>query len=276
MRSFPILGVLMCGLLLGGGMASAQDAPQTTPEVAALTGPEILKKSAAAYAALTTYSGTTTVVSKAEFEDSTLDQTAEARVRFERPGKMRVAGRDAGGSMDLDGTPFKIVSDGRKTWMLWELDPENTWEDAPSVERAVAAMTGVASGAPTTIPAALMNFEWHNPFANNEKSVMQGRETSGGFECYKVVQELDRSTRTLWVDTQNFLLRRLQIEKTEAQIAAAQQARLEADKKAGRQQPDFGDIPVRFKHSLDIETFAIESLNEPLDEALFQDPTTKK
>src|SRR5262249_10525345 len=115
---------------------------------AAMSGQDVLQRSADADGALKTYVGTTTIRSTAQFGGRKLEQTATAKIRFSRPGKLRIDGK-----MTM-GQPFTIISDGTNTWLSRGFTRGGAFEKAQSTEMAIAAMTGVAARAPTTIPAA--------------------------------------------------------------------------------------------------------------------------
>src|SRR5690349_1522350 len=99
-------------LLLWAGSAARAD----------LNGAQVLSKCEQAYAALTSYTGTTTVSSKAQFGARSLDQTATARITFASPGKIYIAGKDTGGHA------FTIISNGAATWSAWELRNNGEFE----------------------------------------------------------------------------------------------------------------------------------------------------
>ncbi len=69
-----------------------------------MTGDEILKESAATYASLKSYVGTTVVRSKAEIGDTKLDQTSKAGIVFSRPSNFRIEGKMT------HGASFTIIS----------------------------------------------------------------------------------------------------------------------------------------------------------------------
>src|SRR5947209_7806854 len=66
----------------------------TARGAAGMSGPQLLRMSAAAYAALHSYSGTTTVHSEVRLGQSKVAQSATAAVRFQRPAKIRIEGKD--------------------------------------------------------------------------------------------------------------------------------------------------------------------------------------
>jgi outer membrane lipoprotein-sorting protein len=232
-----------------------------TPET---DGAEILEKSARAYALLDSYVGTTTVQGVAEFAGGRLDQTATARIVFTRPAKIRIEGKDASEH------PYAIVSDGVDTWTSWKIRNDGAFEKATSLELAIAAMTGVAQGAPTTIPGALLRLAWGNPFVPGSDVHSDGQEAVEGAVCYKVVQRSRVGKTTFWVDTRSFLLRRMKVEHTQDEIAEAAKMAEAATKAIGKSSP----LPdTTLKSSENDHFFVIEKINSPVDSRLFSDPT---
>jgi len=227
-------------------------------------GAAILEKSARAYALLNSYVGTTTVRGIAQFAEGRLDQTATARIVFTRPAKIRIEGKDASEH------PYAIVSDGVDTWTSWKIRNEGAFEKAPSLEMAIAALTGVAQGAPTTIPGALLRLAWGNPLVPGGEARSDGQEAVGGSACYKVTQRSRVGKTTFWVDAKSFLLRRMKEEHTQEEIAEATRMAEAATKTIGKSSP----LPdMAMKSSENDHFFVIERINSPVDSSLFTDPT---
>lgn len=237
------------------------------------TGPEILQKCAAAYAALHSYVGMTATSSTitmlpaaggpaagAGTRANTLTQTASARIQFSRPGKFRVEGLDTGG------LAFAIVSDGKKNWLSCAFKDHGAFVEQDSPETAISSMTGVAAGAPTTIPALLMKLNWGFPFNNTETATLAGHETVVGVDCYKIVQSSDTETQTFWVDSHTFLLRQTQSEQSQEQLAAMD--RFIAANGGGVE----AALPA-IKSRSSMEFFVVQSVDAEPAAALFADPT---
>src|SRR5437879_6002727 len=96
--------------------------------VAEISGEEVLRRSADAYATLTAYTGTTTVNSKSQFDGRELVRKATAQITFTRPDKIHITGQDASGHA------FAIISDGPNTWSSWAIQNQGAFERAKSVE----------------------------------------------------------------------------------------------------------------------------------------------
>jgi len=181
---------------------------------AEMSGTQLLQKSAAAYAALRSYAGTTQVRSEVQVGPTKVAQSATAAVRFQRPGQIRIEGKDA------TGRPYSIVSDGRVTWSAPTSRTNPASQKLPNVEMAIVGLTGIAIGAPATVPAALMNLRWGNPFTHRVGSRRLPDERIAGHDCYKVLHTDANTTRTYWIDRGTLLLRRMKEEQNARQLSA--------------------------------------------------------
>jgi outer membrane lipoprotein-sorting protein len=231
-------------LLALAGMAVVPSAE--LPAEIELSANEVIAKSEAAYAAVKTYYGTTTVRRTTDFGDRKRDEVSTAKITFVRPGKVRIRGKTA------DGHPFMIVSDGTKTWTSWALRNKGEFEEVKSVRSA--GMGGVALGAAEGIPAALMKgdgaqFFGDYPFFVPRRSPTKvaGLEKIDGNVCYELAAKNPKfGNVTLWIDAKSFLLRQMKSESTHV-----------------------GPI----KSISSIFSFTIDKVDDPVDERLFADPT---
>jgi len=247
-------------------------------EGAELTASEVLAKSDAAYAAVKTYVGVTTVRAKTDMGAMKLEQAATAKVTFMRPGKIRIEGKAAGFAPGMEGPAYGIVSDGKTTWKSLALMNNGAYSEVKNI--AMAGVAGVALGAAEGIPAALMKSEgaWtarHDPFAvpSLSETKLAGHETIDSADCYKLVAihpELGKVT--LWIDAKSFLLRQMTKELTGAQLAAAVQKASEAMKGAG---PALPANMAAIKSKSDMFSFAIEKVDGSVDAKLFTNPMKK-
>jgi hypothetical protein len=181
---------------------------------AELSGPQLLRRSAAAYTALRSYTGTTTVRSEVKRAGRSIARTASASIRFHRPGTIRIEGTD------VTGRPFRIVSDGRTTWSAPTSRANPARQRMPNLQAAVAGLTAVSLGAAATVPAALLNFRWGNPFPRGDGSRRGPDQRIDGHPCYQVVDADARIARRYWIDRRSFLLRQMTEEQNARQLAA--------------------------------------------------------
>ena len=277
-RSFKECPMTMLLLLAGISILPGEPVLAENPDT--ITAPEVLKKSEAAYAAVKTYIGTTTVRSKADFGATAIEQTSTAKVTFMRPGKVHVAGRTASRDPSgKDGHPFAIVSDGAKTWKSFAIQNKGAFSEVRNI--SMAGMGGVAHGAAEGIPAALMKSDgtWVGGsdlfiVPRLSPTTLNGREKIDGADCYKLVAKNPQlGDVTMWIDAKSFLLRQTRRDMSESQHAAQKKSVEEALQKAGQQPPAVPANPI--KSSSAVMTFTIDQVDGPVNEKLFVDPTKK-
>jgi hypothetical protein len=182
-----------------------------TAQPTELTGDEILAKSAKTYRELKAFRGDSKVTSSSTISikgaaPQTSERSAQASFNFQRGAFFIIKGLDTGGG------PFSIDNWGTKTTMTTNFTGKETTENVEDVEMGVAGMTGVAAGAPTTIPALLLDSNWGYPYRTKGSiAKLEGHETLQGHDCYKVSQPLSQlnSVSTFWIDSQSFLLRQM-------------------------------------------------------------------
>lgn len=183
---------------------------------AEMTGEQVLRQSAAVYATLKQYAGTTTVTAHVRGSGQEITQAATAKITFARPDQVRIDGTM------VSGDAFSITSDGKKTWVSNSLINHGAQEAVKNLRWVLTSFTGAALGAPAPVAAALMNLDHPgSPFGEFWDSQLQGREKIGDNECYKVVRSTREETVTYWIDVKTFLLRQLREEQTPEQLAAA-------------------------------------------------------
>ena len=255
---------------------------------AEMSGRELLEKSAAAYGALESYAGTTVVISVFAMGEEKLAQTSSAKIQFSR-SKLPIAGLNTKrledalqlkpkiriDGLDTQGGKFAIVG-GSKTWQSTKALKDGAWEEAQSLELAVAAMTGIAMHAPTLVPAALLKLNWGYPFTQIENAELEGRDRIDNADCYRVVSDTYLSKRTFWVDSQNFLLRQMKDERDEDHMANMM-SRAPKLPKVEQEKMDAARAGIaKIKSMMLLHVFAISSVDKPIDEAVFEDPTQVK
>ncbi len=268
--------LLLAGVVIFSGQVLAAD-------IAEMSASDVIKKSEAAYAAVKTYVGTTTMRVKADAGGKKLDQVSTAKVTFQRPGKIRIEGKS--GIMDISGKgghPYAIVSDGKTTWKSTTIQNNGAFSEVQNLQMAGASVLslGVAEG----IPAALMKSDGamtagHDPFAvaRTSDTKVTGHETIDGADCYKLLAKHPQlGDVTLWIDSKSFFLRQMTRETSEAQLAAAKTSAEEAMKKIGQAMPTRVANAPAVKSKNDVFSFTIDKVDAPLDQRLFSDPTKKQ
>ena len=199
---------------------------------------------------------------------SLFSRSAMARVTFLSPDRIRIDGKDSGGSA------FAIVSDGAITWVSWEVKNRGAFEPADSLENAIASMTGIANAAPTVIPSALLKLKWGFPFARSGGTSAVEKENIRGIDCYKVSVDQPEKKTTYWLDAKNYLLLQMKEEQDEQQTARMRKMMETHLAKTLQQEgiplPKFNLTSLEIMHS-----FTIDGINIPVDPELFRIPTSK-
>ncbi len=226
---FLLLGCV-CATTVHLPLAHAQDDAPTaaTPAVVAvgatLTAAQIIEKSRQTYAAFSVYEGSCSVVSDASITvgDGAPTQnvsSASAKIEFVRDKYLSVEGVDAGGS------PFKAlwtpgeayieqVRRGATIAAAGKIARSDYKDEATlsASDSMIAGLTGFTGEAGSTIPAALQNDSWSNPFPleKSQLELLPSRDL-GTVACYVVqatMSKLNR-VRTYYIEQKTFLLRRM-------------------------------------------------------------------
>ncbi len=175
-----------------------------------LTAAQIAERCKNAYAALTSYQVTSSVVSQSITAADSQAHTwnTSATIRFVRPGKIHAEGTD------MSGQPFAYVSDGVGTEETDETQ-KGRWEKENS-EMAIASVTGIAQSAATTIPALLLNTRGGGaPLPRTVGKTLSPEvteDTLNGQACYVLTAHLETpelaEITSLWIDEKTYLVRR--------------------------------------------------------------------
>ena len=208
-------------------IARAQDAAVTAPMTAA----QILEKSRQTYAGFSSYKGSCSVVSDGVFAQGDEAPTqnvssASAQIEFARGQRLSVEGVDMGGS------PFKAQWTPRETWLEQVVGrgPDNSKpgetkreiikadDGLQPIEALLGGLSGFTGGVGSTIPAALQDHIWSNPFPGPKSQLkLLPSRNLGNVACYVIeatAPELNRVT-TYWIEQKTFLLRRMTEEQGE-------------------------------------------------------------
>lgn len=205
-------GLLACVLAAGASPATA------------ISGPQVLSRCEKAYRAIRSYQGTTQISSRSSRPGGPVQvMSTHARIRYARPGKIRVEGTFPSfpGSKETVPCTFTIASNGIQTSERWTVEG-NVWKKSDSVEDAVATFTGVSLGACTTIPALLFSMEWGrlwSPKTQVQQAVTIERVQ--GVKAYRVDFSGRFSKTTVWIDTRTFLLLKLRELRDDDKLVAA-------------------------------------------------------
>jgi hypothetical protein len=276
-----LLGVALVSLAAFNAPASSQPPTNGTPAakeivlpmppapdpVKAKAGQELLGKSRAAYAALTSYQGTTRTDNKTLIDGQPMPgQSGTAKIAWEKPDLLSVTGTDA------SQYPYSILGNKQGAWYKWPLDNKGEWQER-SLELGIASMTGVARMAPTTIPMLLLG-KPDIAFRHSENIALEKEDVLDGHPCFKLTAVGRESTRSWWIDKSSFLLRRIEESYSELQ-SQKKLAQLEASmKKFAAQNPQFdaADMHIDMTFVSDTQEFDIQGINQPIDAQVFAFP----
>jgi outer membrane lipoprotein-sorting protein len=180
-------------------VATFGPAPQASAE---LTGAQVLQRCERTYRSLKSYRGTTRVLTRGMFSGENATYKTHAIVQYVKPGKIRVEGA----LMDAAG-PFAFVSDGRSTWQT-AIGEAGVWEQAQSVEMAIATFTRVSLNAATTIPTILVGTQ-----LGGLLSTLRAVNISNAIIDHKPTYRVDATgptgNATIWIDRKTFLLAKI-------------------------------------------------------------------
>ncbi|HEY5041682.1 MAG TPA: sigma-70 family RNA polymerase sigma factor [Verrucomicrobiae bacterium] len=194
---------ITAGILLAGGavtVAISQTGGDKLPPN------EILQKSQAAYAALTSYSDDGTCVSV--LNGTTITHTFS--IKLGRPDFYRVEWQQSSASAGYTSTGEKeiIWSAGKGDFleMLGKARKE------ASKESAFATAAGISGRASVTIPGTFFSVNSVNDLGGSTASAIQKADAKvGEVDCYVFTSELKGRTKTVWIGKQDFLIHQVRI-----------------------------------------------------------------
>jgi hypothetical protein len=201
---------------LAGGAATIALSQSGTDD--RLTAREIVQQAQQAYAALSSYSDTGTVVS----EGGGSSTTTTFSTRLQRPDLYRIDWKQTGGLYTGIGV---VWSDGNGNFFAQgAAGQEKTLkpEKMQNMQMALGAATGVSGSAASTVPAAFFNQSWGNVLgaAASDRSRLEkaNAEQAAGVDCVVVSYSLGpmklldnkgttgTSTTTLWIGKRDHLI----------------------------------------------------------------------
>ncbi len=232
------------------------------PDGTAETAKQLIAKSEAAYAAVKSYVGTTTV-RVSGLGPTNLEGVATADITFVRQGKYRIQGATMKiGAMP--GSSYQIVCDGNKTWRSFPLLDKGGFVEVKDL--MMAGMMGAGMGAAEGIPTLLMKADGIkasplDPFfiPRLAGGTLVGRETIENADCYKLeANHAVLGNVTLWIDYKTHFLRQMSSETDTAKARAAAVA-------AGATLPANAQNLIMKR----LYTFSVKQLDQPVDPAIF-------
>jgi hypothetical protein len=240
------------GLGLAALLAGCSQSPVPSDGGDKLTAQEIAEKSRDAYAALSSYSDSGTVVSEMAGQNNTL----RFNIRLQRPNLYRVDWAQ-GTTPNLPaslGQSGAVWSDGSGDYLLTTTagqEKDAKPQTMPDMKKTFALATGPSWSAASTIPGVFFNQDLGDlfgaPAASGRYPLQKEKDGKvGDVDCYVVSGVIDLSkepengkpgtaTTTLWIGKRDFLIhqsRTKYVEKVDASAPPSDQAIDEAIKKS--------------------------------------------
>lgn len=250
-------------LVVGGGVSVAVSQIGTEPK---LTRGDILRKSQAAYAAMTSYSDEGNVVATMMGTRATHHFT----IKLSRPDRYRIEWEqtvEANASPALK-TKGSVWGDGQEHF----LENGAKTRTETNMESALSSATGISGGAAASIPGAFFNTRWNHIIDPTSRiQEQQPDETLSGIDCYVFSTELKGRKITVWIGTSDFLIRQIQTVTSAQAMRDALAAAAKANPEAAARIPK-----IELSDSTSTETHEHIAVNKKLSIDEFQKGTGKQ
>jgi len=191
-------------LMLFSTALAAADPPDRDP----LPADTIIQLMKEGYASARSYRDTGMV--REVFTDANGSRTVEKpfSTAFVRPHRFRYEFREKVRPFEV--RKFIIYRNRDDLRVHWDLEHDLTLD---TLDRAVAAATGVSSESAITVPAMLLPDEitWRRAI-RFRKPVRIADKTLRGIDCYRIIDETVRGQMTLWIGKADLLLRQAESE----------------------------------------------------------------
>jgi outer membrane lipoprotein-sorting protein len=175
-------------------------APATSPAPAPpQTGRQVLDRSEAAYAALSSVTADVT---------ATINGVGTTvHVSYARPAGLRIDGTSIASSRWSAHT-IGLVFDGTTTWVqlfdAWSV--QQPMPGVSNVELGLAGMNGLTSGAASPLPALLLNRPLNYPYPSTPTLPHPVLDKVDGHPAYRVDSPRPQMVTSFWIDATTFLL----------------------------------------------------------------------
>ncbi len=205
-------------VLLAGGAATVAISQTSNPT--GLSAQEIIQRSQAAYAALSSYcdEGTSTAtVGGKEVAPHTFS------IKLARPNLYRIDWSQDLGFYAQTGLVWSAGSGDFSQMNRSETPRKNS-----NMEMALSSATGVSGGAAASIPGTFFKMKWGNMLGASLQSITRKPdEKIGDVDCYVLADANNKRSQTLWIGKEDFLIRQIENDTK----AAVLKAELEAQAK---------------------------------------------
>lgn len=206
MNSIPrkfIFVLLLCSLLVFSNSKGALSD--------GLNAEDIISRMKKVYANAQTYQdkGLVKVVIRFPERDHTVKKPFTTA--FIRPSRFRFEYREIEPSLKT--SKYIAYQNGQEIKAHWDLD--DGISQIKTLGEALAAAAGISGGSARTVPTMLLPYESH--FRNAILFFSSPKRTADdvidGIECYQIEAPNDYRDLTLWIDKDEFLLRKMYVEK---------------------------------------------------------------
>lgn len=236
--------------LLAGGVVKV--AISQTSHSGRLGAPEIIKRSQAAYAALTSYSDE----GKTVFSLGTNPTTFS--IKLARPNLYHIGWTGDRGFFTGTGLVWSAGSG-----YFYKMDQFNTPIKNDNMDMSLISAIGVSGGAAASIPGTFFNLHWGNKLgAAMQTAIIKPDEKIDAVDCYVLTQKNAGGTQTLWIGKQDFLIRQIEGDCSLADIIASMEA-------LAKQHPGIKLLPNMGGYIKTVETHRNIVTNPPLTESDF-------
>jgi len=205
-------------LLAGGVVTVAISQPSNGGRLGA---PEIIKRSQAAYAALSSYSD----------EGQTVGTVGTAQVapqkysiKLARPNLYRIEWTQDSGFYTITGSVW-FAGSGDFMLMKHSANAADKPTKYSTMELALSAATGVSGSASGSIPGTFFKLNWGNKLgAAMQTATSKPDEQIDGVDCYVLTHTQAGRTQIMWIGKQDFLIRQIENDTSAADLKATIEA----------------------------------------------------
>jgi hypothetical protein len=175
-----------------------------------LTAADVIKRMKQAYAGTHSYFDTGMV--KEVFIDANGERIVKKpfTTAFVRPDRFRYEFREK--SPYLTERRFVIYRNGEELRTHWDVEHDLTLD---TLDRAIAAATGVSSESAITVPGMLLPNEitWRRAIRFSKPTRIED-DRLGDIDCFRIVDQFGGALTTFWISKQDSLLRKTYSEKS--------------------------------------------------------------
>jgi len=203
-RRFLLL--VACGAI-GATLLQLQAMAQE-PKADQLTAKQIVERSAEQYAKCGSYHDAGVVRTVFFWTDSKRSYEKPFKTAFVRPDRFRFEFKDWTHPATGKQRPYIVWCKGDDVLIWWDISPEV--KKPESLESALEAAAAVSSGSAHTIPALLIPDQVGGRRLADFTDAKRIEDAKlGKVDCFRIQGKFSGGSRTMWVDKEMFLVRRI-------------------------------------------------------------------